>query len=132
MCTRHGPKKVNTNTLLQVLLLLDLLAVDGGQAGHRVACAADGRHACVVVGGALRGAAAEQLLVELLPEGSAQQVQGERVDAGVGEGQDTSDDAEQEVSQGRVHLQERLQSVTDGQEGTGPPAGVQVWGFTWE
>lgn len=92
-----------------MLLLLHLPAVDDGRAGRRVACA--------VVGGAPdEAAAAEQLLVELLPEGSAQQVQGERVDAGVGEGQDTSGDAEQEVRHGRVHLQGRLRSVTNGED----------------
>lgn len=51
-----------------------------------------------------RTTAATELLVELLLEGLAQQVEGKRVDAGVGEGQDTSDNAAHEVDQGGVHL----------------------------
>lgn len=40
----------------------------------------------------------------MLAEALAHQVQGEGVDAGVGEGQDASTDAGDEVTQGRVHL----------------------------
>lgn len=60
--------------------------------------------------GALRGVsedrttAATKLLVELFLEGLAQQVEGKRVDAGVGEGQDTSCNTAHEVNQGGVHL----------------------------
>ncbi len=48
--------------------------------------------------------AATQLLVELLLEGLAQQVEGKWVEAGVCEGQDTSYDAAHKVNQGSVHL----------------------------
>lgn len=51
-----------------------------------------------------RTAAATKLLVELLLEGLAQQVEGKRVDAGVGEGQDTSYNTAHKVNQGGVHL----------------------------
>lgn len=49
-------------------------------------------------------AAAQQLLPEVLAEAFAHQVQGERVHAGVGEGQDPSAHAGDEVGQRRVHL----------------------------
>lgn len=60
--------------------------------------------------GALRGASEERatattkLLVELLLEGLAQQVKGKGVEAGVGEGQDTSYNTAHKVNQGSVHL----------------------------
>lgn len=50
------------------------------------------------------GAAAQQLLPEVLAEAFAHQVQSERVHAGVGEGQDPSAHAGDEVGQRRVHL----------------------------
>lgn len=48
--------------------------------------------------------AATKVLIELLLEGLAQQVKGKRVEAGVGERQDTSNNAADEVNQGSVHL----------------------------
>lgn len=72
--------------------------------------AADRGDTGVVMRGALRRVseddvtAAAQLLVELLLEGFTQQVKSKRVEAGVGEGQDASDNAAHEVSQRRVHL----------------------------
>lgn len=49
-------------------------------------------------------AAAQQLLPEVFAEALAHQVQSERVHAGVGEGQDASAHAGDEVGQRRVHL----------------------------
>lgn len=73
--------------------------------------AADRGHVCVILGGALernlgdgRTAAAAKLLVELLLEGLAQEPEGKRVDTGVGEHQDSSDNAADEVCQRSVHL----------------------------
>lgn len=51
--------------------------------------------------------AAAKLLVELLLEGFAQQVKGEWVEAGVGEGQDTSCNAANKVHQRSVHLSDK-------------------------
>lgn len=48
--------------------------------------------------------AAQELLVEMLTEAFAHQIQSERVHAGVGEGQDASTHAGDEVTQRRVHL----------------------------
>lgn len=48
--------------------------------------------------------AAQELLVEVLTEAFAHQIQSERVHAGVGEGQDASTHTGDEVSQRRVHL----------------------------
>lgn len=76
-------------------------------------CAADGGHPTSVIGGARQGlfeertTAAAEVLVELLLEGFAHQVQRKRVKAGVGEGQDTSDDTAHKMSHGSVHLLER-------------------------
>lgn len=67
----------------------------------------DGGHvcACTVLAAQLPGrAAAQQLVSEVLAEALAHQIQSERVDAGVGEGQDASTNAGDEVTQGRVHL----------------------------
>lgn len=63
--------------------------------------------------------AAVELLVELLLEAVAEQVEGKRVDTGVGKGQDAGTHAGDEVSQGRVHL-----AVVVG--------AVQVDHMTWE
>lgn len=49
-------------------------------------------------------AAAQQLLPEVFAEAFAHQVESERVHAGVGEGQDASAHAGDEVGQRRVHL----------------------------
>lgn len=60
---------------------------------------------CVTMCGTQWGAfedhvtATAKLLVELLLEGLAQQVKGKRVEAGVGEGQDTSYDTAHKVNQ---------------------------------
>ena len=51
-----------------------------------------------------RRRAAQQLLPEVLAETFARQVEGEWVDAGVGEGQDASAHAGDEVAQRGVHL----------------------------
>lgn len=48
--------------------------------------------------------ATAQVLVELLLEGLAQQIEGKGVQAGVGEGQDTSYNAADEMKQRGVHL----------------------------
>lgn len=48
--------------------------------------------------------AAQQLFYEVLAEAFAHQVEGERVDAGVGEGKDAGAYAGDEVTQRRVHL----------------------------
>jgi len=95
---------------LHAVLLTHPSAVDHAAAPHRLMCAADRRHTRVVMSRALRGAsedhttAAAQLLVELLLEGVAQEVQGKRVEAGVAEGQEASDDTAHKVNQGNVHL----------------------------
>lgn len=100
----------NSHTHSHIVLLIDLSAIDDAQTGHGVVCAADGGHARVVMrrapwrAFAVHAAAAAQLPRELLLEGLAQQVKGEGVEAGVGEGQDTGDDAAHKVNQGRVHL----------------------------
>lgn len=49
--------------------------------------------------------ATTKLPVELLLESLAQQVKGKGVEAGVGEGQNTSDNAAHKVKQGGVHLE---------------------------
>lgn len=78
------------------------------------------RPVCVTVSVALRGAsqhhvaAAAQLPVELLLEGVTQEIKGKRVEAGVGEGQDTSDDAAHKVNQGSVHLVGGVNGLNDG------------------
>lgn len=67
--------------------------------------AADRGNMCVVMCWALRGAFQEhvtttaQVLVELFLECFAQQVKSKRVEAGVGEGQDASNDAAHKVNQ---------------------------------
>lgn len=72
--------------------------------------AADRGHVCVVMGGALGRnfadgtTATAKLLVELLLEGLTQEPEGKRVDAGVGEHQDSSDNAADKVCQRSVHL----------------------------
>lgn len=48
--------------------------------------------------------ATTKLPVELLLESLAQQVKGKGVEAGVGEGQNTSNNAAHKVKQGSVHL----------------------------
>lgn len=50
------------------------------------------------------GPATEELGVELLPETLAQQVEGKRVHAGVGEGQEAGTDAGDKVEHGGVHF----------------------------
>lgn len=101
-----------SQTLLHTVLLTELPAIDHCQICHRVTCAVDWSHACVIMCWALWGVfehemtAAAQLLVELLLEGFAQQVKGKRVHAGVGEGQNPSNNAEHKVTQRRVHLAE--------------------------
>lgn len=50
--------------------------------------------------------AATEVLVELLLEGFAHQVQCKRVKARIGEGQDTSEDTAHKMSHGGVHLLE--------------------------
>lgn len=93
-------------------------AVDHAQTRHGVMCAADRGHPCVIMSRALRGvsqdhtAAATKLLIKLLLEGLAQQVKGKRVEAGVGECQDTSNDAADKVNQGSVHLVVRGERIT--------------------
>lgn len=49
-------------------------------------------------------AAAQQLVPEVLADALAHQVQSKRVHAGVGEGQDASTHAGDEVTKGRIHL----------------------------
>ena len=108
--TLHNTTLLHTHTHSHTVLLKDRSAVDDAQTRHRVVCAADGGHACVVVCRALWGvfdeqtAAATQLLLELLLEGLAQQVEGKRVEAGVGESQDTSCYTAHKVNQRGVHL----------------------------
>lgn len=74
--------------------------------------AADGGHPSGIIGGARQGAfedcttAATEVLVELLLKGFAHQVQCKRVEAGIGEGQDTSKDTAQKMKHGSVHLLE--------------------------
>lgn len=51
-----------------------------------------------------RGGAAQQLLPEVHAEAFAHQVEGKRVDAGVGEGQDAGAHAGNKVAQRGVHL----------------------------
>lgn len=75
-------------------------------------CAVDRGHPTSIIAGARQGlfedcmTAATEVLVELLLEGFAHQVQCKRVKAGVGEGQDTSDDTAHKMSHGSVHLLE--------------------------
>lgn len=96
---------------LNTILLLLALAIDA-QTRSGLVAAADGGHVRVIAGGALgrnlgdgtTAAAAAKLLVELLLEGLAQEPQGKRVDTGVGEHQDSSDDTADEVCQRSVHL----------------------------
>lgn len=59
-------------------------------------------HTILAVQPSGRGAA--QLLVEVFAEAFAHQVKGKRVHTGVGEGQDASAHAGEEVAQRRVHL----------------------------
>lgn len=54
---------------------------------------------------------AAQLLVELLLEATTQQVEGERVDAGVGEGQEARTHTGDVVRQGGVHLRVAVGAV---------------------
>lgn len=95
---------------LNTILLLLALAIDA-QTSSGLVGAADGGHVRAIVGGALgrnlgdgTTAAAAELLVELLLEGLAQEPQGKRVDTGVGEHEDSSDDTADEVCQRSVHL----------------------------
>lgn len=73
-------------------------------------CTADGGHTGIIMCQALRGVFKDltttttQLLVKLLLEGLAQQIKGKGVEAGVGEGQDTSYNTAHKVYQGSVHL----------------------------
>lgn len=72
--------------------------------------AADGGHVRVILGGALESnlagstAATAKLLVELLLEALAEEPEGKRVDTGVGEHQDSSDNTADKVRQRGVHL----------------------------
>lgn len=101
--------KSTDTLLLHTILLIQTPAIDA-QTSHGVTCAADRGHPWGIMCGALRGASEERvtattkLLVELLLEGLAQQVKGKGVEAGVGEGQDTSYNTAHEVNQGGVHL----------------------------
>ena len=71
----------------------------------------EGGHVCVVpvpplaLGPLRQGSTTTtQLLVELLLETLAEQVEGEGVDTGVSEGQDTGSHSEDEVGHGGVHF----------------------------
>lgn len=72
--------------------------------------AVDGGHVRVILGGALERnlgggtTAAAKLLVELLLEALAQEPEGKRVDARVGEHQDSSNNTADKVCQRSVHL----------------------------
>lgn len=98
-----------THTHLHTVLLTELPAINDGHTRHGVIWAADRSHTCTVMHRALRvfgkdTAAPTQLLVELLLEGLAQKIEGKGVQAGVGEGQDTSYNAAHEMNQWGVHL----------------------------
>lgn len=94
---------------LNIILLVHALAIDA-QTCPGLMGAADGGHVCVIVGGALERnlgdgtTATAELLVELLLEGLAQEPQGKRVDTGVGEHQDSSDNTADKVCQRSIHL----------------------------
>ena len=118
---------------LHNVLLADLSAVNHGQTCHGVMRAVDGSHARVIMCRALWGVcedqttATTQLLVELLLEGVAQQVKGKGVDAGVGEGQNTSHNTAYKVSQWGVHLSDK----TDKEMCVFPSRQIKVlWVFT--
>ena len=93
---------------LDVPLMTDV-SIDEAEGGGGGVGALEGSHAAGTSAGTVRpahqaGPAAEELGVELLPETLAQQVEGKRVHAGVGEGQKAGADAGDEVEHGGVHL----------------------------
>lgn len=113
----------NTVTLLlHTILLIASFSISHAQTGHGVVGAAYRGHASVVMTRTLGAAledlttAAAQLLVELLLEAFAQQIQGEGVEAGVGEGEDSGDHAAHEVSQGDVDLKDERKTAGDNKQ----------------
>lgn len=110
LCLTHTPTHGYT-VYLHTVLLTQPPAVDAKRS-HGVMRAPDGGHPPSMSGGARQGvfdgctAAATEVLVEPLLEGFAHQVQCERIQAGIGEGQDSSDDAAHKMSHGSVHLSE--------------------------
>lgn len=93
---------------LDVPLMTDV-SVDETEGGWRGVGTLEGGHAGGTSASAVRpghqaSPATEELGVELLPETLAQQVEGKRVDTGVGEGQEAGTDAGDEVEHGGVHL----------------------------
>lgn len=83
--------------------------VDETEGGWRGVGTLEGGHAGGTSASAVRPGhqarpATEELGVELLPETLAQQVEGKRVDTGVGEGQEAGTDAGDEMEHGGVHL----------------------------
>lgn len=105
---KRGPRVPGSRISLDVPFMTDV-SVDEAEGGHRGVGALKGGHARGTSASAVRAGhqprpAAEELGVELFPETLAQQVEGERVHTGVGEGQEAGADAGDEVEHGGVHL----------------------------
>ena len=93
---------------LDVPLVTDV-PIDEAEGGGGGVGALEGGHAAGTSASTVRPAhqarpATEELGVELLPKALAQQVEGKRVHAGVGEGQKAGADAGDEVEHGGVHF----------------------------
>lgn len=102
------PRGAGSRVSLDIALVTNV-SVDETEGGCGGVGALEGCHAGGTPTTAVRpahqaGPATQELGVELLPEALAQQVEGKRVDTGVGEGQEAGTDAGDEVEHGGVHL----------------------------